>query len=224
MTIAVGFLCGDGKDLILAADRQITAQGAYQTRRKKYSTNSQGFVEMAFLYSGEPGTFHSFTQKVEESLNAKPEVSPEVVQETIEETLNTMKLNDPFLEPRFWLLAGVSEFWGPPKLIAFDGKYVFTAKDGVQIIGRGDTSLINYLGDRLYSPDLSPEQGIALAAYLIKKATQYVDGCGEPIDVLHGNGCDFRVVDKDKVSAGIDLIETQEEFLSTLLIQTPFSI
>jgi 20S proteasome alpha/beta subunit len=224
MTIAIGFHCGDGNDLILAADRQITARGSYKVSRKKYSTNSEQFIESAFLYSGEPGAFASFTKKVEKSLKAIPDVTPEIVQDTIESTLDAMKLRDPYADPRFWLLAGVNDFWKPPRLIVFDGKEVFRAENGVSIIGCGDTSLINYLSEKLHRPDLAPNQGIALAAYLIKKATQYVDGCGEPIDVIHGDGLGYQVVRADKVSAGIQAIENQEDLLFTLLVQTPFQI
>jgi len=224
MTIAVGFLCGGGEHLILAADRQITVEGAYKIRREKYTTSKQGFVELACFYSGEPGTFSEFAQRVEDFLSAQPEVSTGIVQNAIENTLDTMRLRDPFLEPCFSLLAGISELFEAPKLLVFDGKSVFRAHDRVSIIGCGDTSLINYLSDQLHRPDLTANQGIALGAYLVKKATQYVDGCGEPIDVIHGDGVGFQVVEMDKVTAGIQAIENQEEFLFTWLVQTPFQL
>jgi hypothetical protein len=222
VTIAVGFLCNKGANLILAADRQITAQGAYKIRRKKYSLTQQGSLELTFFYSGEPGMFSEFTQKVEDFLKTQSEITSEVVQHTIESTLEIMKLRDPLFDPRFWLLAGISEFLSPPKLIVFDGKSVFAAKEGVHIIGCGDTSLINYLSYQLHRPELTVTQGIALGAYLIKKATQYVDGCGEPIDVIRGSDFGFDPVGDEEILGGIKAIEDQEEFLFTLLVQKPF--
>jgi 20S proteasome alpha/beta subunit len=104
----------------------------------------------------------------------------------------------------------------------FDGKALFKATDAVHVIGIGDTSLINYLKEQLHRPEMTPDQGIALGAYLIKKATEYVDGCGEPIDVIHGDRGGFQIVEKDKVSAGIQMLENQEDLLFTLIVQTPF--
>jgi 20S proteasome alpha/beta subunit len=221
MTIAVGFLCQDENYLILAADRQITARGAYKVRREKYVKNSQGTIDMAFFYSGEPGTFSSFTQRVASSLNTKA-ITREIIQDTIEETLESMRLRDPSFDPRFWLLAGICEFCEKPQLIVFDGKEVFRAKNGVNIIGCGDTSLIQYLSDQLYRPSLTLKQGIALGAYLIKKATQYVDGCGEPIDVLCGSDFGIGIEQQESILDKIQAIEAQEDFLFTLLVQKPF--
>jgi 20S proteasome alpha/beta subunit len=224
MTIAVGFLCGNGEHLILAADRQITAQDAYKIRRKKYATNKQKYVEIACFYSGEPGTFSEFMQKVEDFLNTQPSVTPEIVQDAIETTLEKMKLRDPSLEPRFWLLAGISDLFASPKLIVFDGKSVFKATDGVHIIGCGDTSLINYLSDQLHRSDMSKNQGIALGAYLIKKATQYVDGCGEPIDIIHYDAGGFDIIKKEKIDNAIQTIETHEKLLFTRLVHDLFPL
>jgi 20S proteasome alpha/beta subunit len=222
MTIAVGFLCGNGDHLILASDRQITARGAYKVKKKKYSTSTQGFVDIACFYSGEPGTFAAFTQKLEDSLNAHANLTPEIAQDEIENILHSMKLTDPYMDSCFWLLAGIIELFEKPKLIVFDGKVVFKATDAVHVMGIGDTSLINYLKEKLHRPDMTPNQGIALGAYLVKKATEYVDGCGEPIDVMHGNGMGFQLIDKNEVSSGIKAIENQEDLMFTLLVQTPF--
>jgi hypothetical protein len=220
MTVGVGFLCNNGNDFILAIDRQITAPGAYKIRRKKYSTDTRGFVDVAFLYSGEPGTFSAFTQKVEAFLDAQPNITLEIIQGAIEKTVDSMKLRDSF-DARLWLLVGVCELLTAPWLIVFDSKEVFRSSGGVQIIGAGDTSLIHYLSERLHRPDMTTSQGVALGGYLIKKATQYVDGCGEPIDVIHGNRQNIQVIPNDKVSTGIRAIEDQEDLLFTLMVQTP---
>lgn len=223
MTIAVGFLCENGNHLILAADRQITAHGAYKITREKYATKRHGLLELTCFYSGEPGTFAKFMQSVDALLSAQADVTPEIVQDTMESVIETMRLNDVLLDPRFWLLAGISELFEHPKLVVFDGKYLFNAQNGVQIIGCGDTSLVNFLGDRLYSPEMTATQGVALGAYLIKKATQYVDGCGEPIDVLRIDDAGSWTETPKHVRNHIAAIEEQEQFLSTLMVQKPFA-
>lgn len=221
MTIAVGFLCCEGNQIVLAADRQITARGAYKIRQQKYAKSQKGFFDMAFMYSGEPGTFASFIYKLDRLLNDDQDLTSETILHAIETVLEGMKLMDPQYDPRFWLLVGIDELFEKPLLIVFDGKYVFPATKDVQIIGCGDTTLINFLSDKLYSPDLNQSESIALAAYLIRKAAQYVDGVGEPIDVICG-GNGFEIVSEDKIAAGIRAIEHQEEFLSTWLVRTPF--
>ena len=222
MTIAVGFLCGNGEHLILAADRQITLHGAYKIRRKKYATSKQKWVQLTCLFSGEPGVFSEFIQKVEDDLKTESNATPEIVKKTIEKKLDEMRLRGSNADPCFWLLIGISDFFESLDLLVFDGKSLFEAANSVHVIGCGDTSLIHYLGDQLYRPDMTKDQGIALGAYLIKKATEYVDGCGEPIDVIHGCIAGFSIVKETVVSSGIQKIQDQEELLFTWLVQTPF--
>jgi 20S proteasome alpha/beta subunit len=224
MTIAVGFLCDNGEHLLLAADRQITSRGAYKIRRQKYAQSQQGFFDMAFVYSGEPGTFSAFVHKLESLLDPDREITSKAITDTIETVLEGMKLTDPLYDPRFWLLVGINELFEKPQLIVFDGRYVFPASSDVQIIGFGDTSLINFLSDKLHAPDLTKNEGIALAAYLVRKAVQYVDTVGEPIDVICGSSSGFEIVSEDKIKAGIQAIENQEEHLSTWLVRTPFQL
>jgi hypothetical protein len=53
-----------------------------------------------------------------------------------------------------------------------------------EIIGIGDRSLVRYLTDSLYHPNLTLKQGIALAAYLIWAAKKCCpEYCGGPTDV-----------------------------------------
>lgn len=224
MTVAVGFLCGNGEDIIIAADRQFTSPGFFKYHTKKYITEQRGEFGFTFVYSGEPGTFKAFQQKVFGFLDDHyDDLSLEVVRETIEGVLDNMNLRDRSLSPSFFVLVGYSELFSQPKMIVFDGREVFVAQNEIHIAGCGDTSLLRYLGDRLYSPAMSREQGIALGAYLIKKATQYVDYCGEPIDVIWGCHAGFEAAEKGKIETGIQMIEEQEQFLSTLMIQTPFA-
>lgn len=225
MTIAVGFLCGGGNDLIIGADRQITSQGAFKSHEEKVSGHQSGFQDIVCAYSGEPGTFLEFEQKVFGYLDQEEvEWSIELLQNTIEGVLGNMGLRDRYLNPSFQLLIGFSELFAPPRMLVFDGHSVFQASAGLHIIGCGDTSLIRYLRDHLYRSAMSKEYGQSLAAYLIKKATQYVDGCGEPIDVHWGSAMGFEAIENDRIQAGIRAIEGQEGDLFTSLVQKAFEI
>jgi 20S proteasome alpha/beta subunit len=222
MTIAVGFLCNNGNDLIIAADRQFTVEGFSKRHAKKLVSDGP---DLLYGFAGDPGLYTEARQKISGFLSTlKPaDSSIDVIRETIEGVLNQMQLrgSDPNYRP-LYLFVGINEIFSRPRLIVFNGQGVYESECGVEIIGCGDTSLIHFLIDHLYSEHLSPEQGIALAAYLIKKATQHIDKTGEPIDVERADGLGFQTVSRNDVQEGILKIEGQEEFLSTLLIQTPF--
>ena len=222
MTIAVGFLCDNGKNLIMAADRQFTSPGFFKYHRKKYVTKQKGTFDFAFMFSGEPGTFKAFQQRVFGFFDQCEELDTEIIRETIEGVLTTLGLRDFALPPSFFLLAGFNDFASDPQMIVFDGKSVFVAESEVYLVGCGDTSLLRYLSDHLYSPQMNYKQGVALSAYLIKKATQYVGYCGEPIDVILGCDFGFGPVAVETIADDLKKIENQEQFLSTLLVQTPF--
>jgi 20S proteasome alpha/beta subunit len=92
------------------------------------------------------------------------------------------------------------------------------ADDRIQIVGCGDTSLIRFLADKLRAPDMTGDHAVGLAAYLVKKATQYVDLCGEPIDVILVNGSNNRAIPPEETTPLVAAIEAQEEYLPTLLV------
>jgi 20S proteasome alpha/beta subunit len=224
MTIAVGFLCNNGKDLIIASDRQLTAEGAYKRYVKKLVSSGP---ELLFGYAGDPGLYAEARQKILGGLGIlKPsDVSVDTIRETTESVLNQMELihNTNQSYRPLYMFIGVNEIFTPPRLLVFNGQALHESEGGVEIIGCGDASLIHFLGSHLHSDDLTPEQGKALGAYLIKKATEHIDKTGGTIDVEHADGVGFQSVDKVEVDEGIREIETQEEFLFTWMMQTPFS-
>jgi 20S proteasome alpha/beta subunit len=224
MTIAVGFLCNNGNDLIIASDRQFTVEGFSKRFAKKLVSDGP---ELLYGFAGDPGLYAEARQKISGFLaTLKPaEWSVDVIRETIESVLNQMLLRgaDSSYKP-LYLFVGFNEIFERPRLFVFNGQAVYESEGGVEIIGCGDTSLIHFLEEHLYSRNLPPEQGIALAGYLIKKATQHVDKTGGQIDVARADGLGFEPVSKDDVEKGINKIEEQEQYLSTLLIQKPFQL
>jgi hypothetical protein len=224
MTIAVGFYCGKGDHLIIAADRQFTSPGFHKYHRKKYVNEERALFGLTFVFAGDPGLFAEFRQKTMGFLDQKDDFSVDDVRETVESVLTHMGLRDPNSNPPLFLLIGISEFLSAPQLLIFNGRAVYFAEARINPIGCGDSSVIDYLAEHLYSPDLSENQGIALGAYLIKQATKYIDYCGEPIDVIHGDAGGFQVIDRAKITAGVQMLENEEQYLSTLFVQKPFQL
>lgn len=225
MTIAVGFLCNNANDLVIATDRQITIPGSHKYPQQKYRIGQKDHVELTFTFAGDPGVFQEVQQKVMERLQETEDLSFDLVRATLNQVLGEVNLRDRFLTRPFdlYLIVGVSELFGPTRLLLFNGRALYEGDHKeVHVIGCGDTSLIAYLASHLYSPNLSAQQGIALAAYMIKQATKFIDYCGEPIDVLHGTETGFEVLPADRIQAAIEMIEAQEEQLATWMIRTPF--
>lgn len=219
MTIAVGFLCDSGQCLVIASDQQFTSPGYYKYHEKKYVTKQKGYFQITCVFSGDPGLFAEVQQKAFGFLDYAEDPTAELVLDTFTGVIDSLNLRE---SGSLYLLIGVTETFAPPRLIVFTGKGIFVADNRIHVVGGGESSVVHYLANCLYSPAMTGEQGIALGAYLIKKATRYVDYCGEPIDVLCGDSLGFEIVPQDKIQAGIQKIESRENLLFTLLVQTPF--
>jgi 20S proteasome alpha/beta subunit len=111
-----------------------------------------------------------------------------------------------------------------PELLKFDGKGLHTADD-FNCIGVGNSPLVRFLSDTLYSKQMNTETGAKLGAYIIRKATQYIDLCGGPIDVVTVNDLDdtYTWLSENDVQAAFQKMEHQESGLADLLIRQPFS-
>jgi 20S proteasome alpha/beta subunit len=224
MTVAIGLSCNEGRDLVIASDRQFTVEGFSKDYAKKLVSNGPSIV---YGFAGDPGLYIEARQKIKGFLDTvKPEDSSvDVIRQTVEGVVTQMgvRSNDPNYRP-LYLFIGVNEIFDRPSLIVFNGQGVYVSEDGFEVIGCGDTSVINFLRKHLYSPRLSREQGIGLAAYLIKKATLHVDKTGGTVDVEWADGVGFQTVSSEIVEDAINRIEEQEEYLSILMIQKPFQL
>jgi len=88
--------------------------------------------------------------------------------------------------------------------------------------------LIRFLSDKLYTKEIDLRTGKALGAYLIKKAEDYIDACGGPIDVVSLKACGLEAFDvpcewlsEAEINAMIKKMEDQESVLQNLI--KPFS-
>lgn len=188
VTIGVAVMCKEG--IVLGADRLMThdampGQGAFA----HYTTKTHGADGKYFATSmaGAGNAFvieffaSSFTKKLLDSETEDGASIPDVGKILKEELENVKDAVEG--EPDISLLVGTVK---PPyqmQMFRCEGGLVRPCK-GLEIIGIGEMSLVQYLKDTLYKPDLSLKQAAALATWLIYAAKVYCPQfCGGRTDI-----------------------------------------
>jgi 20S proteasome alpha/beta subunit len=221
MTIVLGFRCTDG--VIICADQQITAPGAFKYHQTKIKVEHFDSFAAVFAYSGLPGLALEVHDKIANTLRKMSADQPvsKIVRETADNVLSNM--GRLYTELELQMLIGTSARDEKAALVRFDGKSVHAAVD-FNYMGVGESSLIRFLAQKLYTSKIDLEIGADLGAYLIKKAEDYIDGCGGPIDVV-AVGDDYAVKKWSHaiVQERIRAMERQEAGLQAFLITKPFS-
>lgn len=137
----------------------------------------------AFLgYSGLPAWAREAKEKIEESLDTfETALTLKDIRETIETILNEMvqRYNAENLQ---MLIAACVEP-DPPVLWAFK-LGAFHTLDGIESIGCGDSPLLRYLSEAMYSPKMEEYEAKNLAVYLVAQAKKYVLGVEGPSDIV----------------------------------------
>ncbi len=122
------------------------------------------------------------------------------------------------------LLIVLAAWLEKPVLLKFDGRALHDA-DNFNCLGVGNSPFIRFLSDTLYSPEMDTRTGISLAAYIVRKAEQYIDWCGGRIDVVaitdYEDFCAW--VPEDEIREIVTQMEQQEALLPNLLLRDPFS-
>ena len=98
----------------------------------------------------------------------------------------------------------------PPAIIHFDGKAVTVKTNEPVILGCGNDSLTRFLTDNLFNPAFEWEHALAFGCYVVKKAAQYVQGCGEPIEGVSLTKSGVKEVDDRNIEWGYSITEWQE--------------
>jgi 20S proteasome alpha/beta subunit len=111
-----------------------------------------------------------------------------------------------------------------PVSFKFDGKGLHKSEN-YSFLGAGDSSVLRYLIEMLYSPEMKVESGINLALYLVQKAEDYIDGCGGPIDlgVMDWSDESCRMLAPEKIEEKLRSMEKQEPLMADLILKPPFS-
>ena len=221
MTIVLGFRCTDG--VIICADQQITSPGAFKYHQTKISIERFKSFDAVFAYAGQPGLALEVHDKIVSALRTVAIDGPvsTIVRETADSVLSNM--GRLYTELELQMLIGTTTRGQKAGLVRFDGKSVH-AGPYFNYLGVGESSLIRFLAQKLYTKTIDLQVGVNLGAYLIKKAEDYIDGCGGPIDVL-ALGDDYTLgryaygLVQDRIRA----MERQEPGLQDFLIRKPFS-
>lgn len=142
-------------------------------------------IENLFLaYSGSPHLVQEVVQRITAVLSTLGEnevlgnqalrstcqdILFEISQRTYEKNLQALLITDPLLEQQ--------ELW------CFN-QDAFHKVNEYEFLGVGESSVLRYIFETLYTPKLTLEQMKGLAIHAIAKAKKYIDGCGGETDVL----------------------------------------
>jgi 20S proteasome alpha/beta subunit len=222
VTIVVGFRCSDG--IVICADRQITASGAFKYHQTKISSEEFDTFTAVFAYAGLPGIAKEVHDKIASLLRqlTLEDTAIRTVQETTDSVLSAM--GRLYTDLNLQMLIGVTSQNEGADLLKFDGKAVHPAEN-FNYLAYGESSLIRFLSEKLYSKEMNTKTGMDLGIYLVKKAEDYIDGCGGPIDVviLDQSERSTHWFSQKVIQERLQKMEMQERLLTDLLIRKPFS-
>jgi 20S proteasome alpha/beta subunit len=208
----------------MCADRQITAAGAFKYHEPKISKEDFDNFSAVFSYAGSSELANEVHDKICSSLHKTPITKDviEIVRETTEGILSDMARW--YTDLDLQMLIGVNSWQEGVDLLKFGGKGVYVARD-FEYLAFGDSSLIRFLADKLYSKTMDIKAGMDLAIYLVKKAEDYIDGCGGPIDVAALEPIDrsYNRLSQGFIQQRLAKMEAQEKALTDLLIRKPFA-
>ena len=184
MTMALGLPCREG--LLICADEEVLAPGGDKYYEERISCIDLFGSALVSSYGGSPGLWKEATEKIARRLSELqgPDedgdvcVTPHAIYDTADEVFTGMGRPS-----NLQMLMGVGGVFNSPELFVFDQGAMHRAS-AITCIGAGESSLIRYLAENLYSPSMTLKAAKNLAIYLISKAAQYVHGVGAPIDAI----------------------------------------
>lgn len=185
MTIIAGFQCTTG--VVVCADRLIT-RGDSKYYEQKIKILLDDDLTLAVAGAGDLSLTREVFEKIVENLEEK---TPGAVKESADKVLTDMGRLIPYeaspLGVEFIIAA--SSLKDKAHLFAFSGKGLYTVEDYV-FGGVGDSSLVRFLCENLFLPPMTIAGAQLLGTYLVKKAKDYVSGCGGPTDIfgVYDNG------------------------------------
>lgn len=219
MTIVTGFRCSDG--LIIAADQQISAMGAFKYNERKIFEETQQWWSMTLAYSGLPSLAKEAWEKITKiARQLDSSVDNEKLQDVLDDVLTGMGRQ--YTEMELQLLIALTAGFEDSELLKFDGKGLHRA-DNFNFLGVGDSSLIRFLCHTLYSPAMDTQIGANLAIYLIHKAETHIDHCGGPINTIILTSTGYKELSASDIESRIKLMEEREKLLPEMIIQASSS-
>ncbi len=184
MSMALGLPCRDG--LVICADEQILVPGGNKSFEERISCVDLYGSVLVSSYAGPTELWKEATDKIAHQLIGLqgPEeegdvcVTPHQIYETADEVFTTMGR-----PASLQMLMAVGGVFSSPELFVFERGAMYRTT-GFVCLGGGESSLVRFLADHLYSSSMAVEAAKSLGIYLIAKAAQYMDKVGAPIDCI----------------------------------------
>jgi 20S proteasome alpha/beta subunit len=216
MTVVVGLRCESG--IVLCADQQVSAPGAFKYNECKINTETISDESVIFAYSGLPSLAREAREKITKKLEGV-RVSYDSVYRASDEVLTDM--GRLYAQMELQMLIGTAVLFEESTLLKFDGKGLHVADD-YNFLGVGDSSLLRFLAEAMYSKQMNNTDAVNLAIYLVRKAEKYIDGCGGPIDaaILHWGDEICEMLSNAEVQDRIKQMERQETALTDLIVRS----
>jgi len=186
VTLAAGLLCSGG--IILCADSEFT-QGVLKTQGQKILTHRREGLSLAFTGAGDwdyvEMTFQKIVRKFEEQ-DDPLELNQFEAQDLVEQIL--LEVYDKNISPvkeevDFGWLAAIRTPDEDLGLLKSFRSCSLVRSKGFECTGMGEI-LAKYLSDILYAPNMSLNQGVFLAAYILRLTKRYVTTVGGRSDIL----------------------------------------
>ena len=184
MTIALGLPCSEG--LLICADEEVSARGGDKYYEERIACVDLFGSALVSSYGGSSDLWKEAVEKISRRLLELqgPEeegdvcVTPQAIYDTADEVFAGMGRPS-----NLQMLMGVGGVFNTPELFVFDQGAMHRA-GAITCVGAGESSLVRYLAENLYSPSMTLEAAKNLGIYLISKAAQYVNGVGAPMDAV----------------------------------------
>ena len=218
MSMALGLPCRDG--LVMCADEQILTPGGNKSFEERISCVDLFGSVLVSSYAGPPELWKEATDKIAHQLIGwqGPEeegdvcVTPHQIYETADEVFGTMGR-----PANLQMMMAVGGVFNSPELFVFERGAMYRTTGFVCLSG-GESSLVRFLADHLYSSTMGVEAAKSLGIYLLAKAGQYMEKVGPPIDciVVAGHQPEWLSDAEIKEREGI-MLAREKNFLPQIL-------
>lgn len=208
MTIAIGFPYKDG--ILVCADTQMTyATGTKFSDHKIFAEDIEN-CPCIFAFADQSGLAAEIRSKIFRRIREEShaELTTQQVQDVVETVLNEHGRLYTDLPLEF--LLAVCPPKTDPSIIHFDGKSLNAKYGEPVVLGCGNDSLTRYLTDNLFLPNMERMKALVFGSYVTRKATQYIQHCGEPIEAFSLTKEGSKQIDEQEVSWAATLAEQQE--------------
>jgi hypothetical protein len=184
MSMALGLPCRDG--LVICADEQILSPGGNKSFEERISCVDLFGSVLVSSYAGPPELWKEATDKIAHQLIGwqGPEeegdvcVTPHQIYETANDVFTVMGR-----PAALQMMMAVGGVFNSPELFVFERGAMYRTTGFVCLSG-GESSVVRFLADSLYSSSMGVEVAKSVGIYLVAKAAQYMDKVGAPIDCI----------------------------------------